>query len=112
MSFLNKLEERETFGFVIDSYSITVILELFFWIDPNFTDYPSMTLHFQGADWPLPKEYVYIFNTAGEKYFCVALLPDDRLTIIGAYHQQNVLVIYDVGNNRLQFAPVVCKGPK
>lgn len=86
--------------------------ELCYRQDPNFTDYPSMTLHFQGADWPLPKEYVYIFNTAGEKYFCVALLPDDRLTIIGAYHQQNVLVIYEVGNNQLQFAPVVCKGPK
>lgn len=58
MSFLNKLEERETFGFVIDSYSFTVILELFFWI----SEYP--------AAWLLPSDY-FIFICEDKRIYAI-----------------------------------------
>lgn len=42
------------------------------------------------------------------EFFCLAVVGDDRLTLLGAYQQTNHRFIYDVKVNQLRFAPVHC----
>lgn len=73
----------------------------------GFRQYAGLTFHFEGADLAVEPEFVYVKNSR-MRYFCVALLPFDGKTLIGAWQQQNTRFIYDLNLQQLQFAPQDC----
>ncbi|KAJ4839746.1 hypothetical protein Tsubulata_026023 [Turnera subulata] len=74
---------------------------------PDFNDFVTMTYHFEGANYVLDGKYVHYFdNDAG--YFCVALTPGNGRTILGAWHQQNMRIVYDGNIGALQFTTEDC----
>ncbi|KAL5804417.1 hypothetical protein ACOSQ3_031217 [Xanthoceras sorbifolium] len=95
-------------GFRLQRYYGQRNFELCYLKTSSFRSYPTMTYHFQGANFTMISEYVnVIYNRAG--YFCVTLLPNRyQKTIIGAWHQQNTRFIYDLNRGVLQFAPENC----
>jgi len=70
------------------------------------SNFPSMTFHFKGADYYLPKEnYIYVDSSG---IICLAMLPSSGMSIFGNFQQQNYHILYDNGRNMLSFAPTVC----
>lgn len=50
---------------------------------PQFTQFASMTYHFEGANYVVDPRYVNFYNhEAG--HFCVAMMPGNRKSILGA----------------------------
>ncbi|EEF39570.1 Aspartic proteinase nepenthesin-2 precursor, putative [Ricinus communis] len=76
----------------------------------TFHNYPSMAFHFQGADFFVEPEYVYL-TVQDRGAFCVALQPisPQQRTIIGALNQANTQFIYDAANRQLLFTPENCQ---
>lgn len=74
-------------------------------LQPGFKNYPSMTLHFEGANLQIPPENLFYFT---DDRFCLTLFGTPDLTILGAYQQQNVRFIYDVSNDKLLFSKEDC----
>lgn len=72
----------------------------------GFKNFLTMTYHFNGGDYVLDGKYVHYFNEE-DKYFCVALRPSTR-TIIGAWHQQNMRLIYNMNIGALQWVTENC----
>ncbi|KAF8700451.1 hypothetical protein HU200_034391 [Digitaria exilis] len=68
---------------------------------------PSMTLHFDGADMVLPADS-YMILDAG--LWCLAMQTNipGLPSILGNYQQQNMHILYDVGQETLSFAPANC----
>lgn len=79
--------------------------DLCYRIKPGFRNLPSMTLHFQGANLEIGPEN--LFRVVGDR-FCLALFSSRKLTMLGAYQQQNVRLVFDVGNDQLLFAKQDC----
>ncbi|KAK2639579.1 hypothetical protein Ddye_027374 [Dipteronia dyeriana] len=76
---------------------------------PDFQQHPTITYHFQGADYTVDSKFMTIhFGEQG--YFCVSILPGNGSSVLGAYHQQNMRIIYDGNNNSIQFYPENCAG--
>ncbi|GKV34452.1 hypothetical protein SLEP1_g42824 [Rubroshorea leprosula] len=48
------------------------------------------------------------FIDTEQAYFCVALVAGDKRTVLGAWHQQNMRVIYDLVTAGLQFEETNC----
>ncbi|KAI9184947.1 hypothetical protein LWI28_002757 [Acer negundo] len=72
---------------------------------PDFQQHPTITYHFQGADYTVDSKFTIIhFNG----YFCVSILPGNGGSVLGAYHQQNMRIIYDGNINSIQFHPENC----
>ncbi|XP_015898700.3 aspartic proteinase nepenthesin-2 [Ziziphus jujuba] len=74
----------------------------------DFHDFLTMTYHFERF-----AEYVVHSNDAhffDELYdiFCVAILPGSGPSILGAFHQQNKRIIYNLNDNVLQFVTETC----
>lgn len=70
------------------------------------TNFPTMTFHFKGADYNLPKEnYIYVDSSG---IICLAMLPSSGMSIFGNIQQQNYQILYDNGNNVLSFSRTVC----
>ena len=70
------------------------------------TKFPTITFHFKGADFNLPKEnYIYVDSSG---IICLAMLPSSGMSIFGNIQQQNYHILYDNGKNMLSFAPTVC----
>jgi hypothetical protein len=68
--------------------------------------FPTITFHFEGADFNLPKEnYIY---TDSSGIACLAMLPSSGMSIFGNIQQQNYQILYDNERNVLSFAPTVC----
>lgn len=73
---------------------------------PNgFTNFPNMTYHFQGADFHVPSANLFFFE---RKFFCLAMVTSPNVTILGAYQQRNVRIVYDLKDEMLSFAPEDC----
>jgi hypothetical protein len=80
----------------------------------NFTSdllFPNITLHFAGgADYVLPPENSFILDqqdTGG--LVCLAFISSPLpISIFGNFQQQNFHIVYDVGYNKLSFAPANC----
>jgi hypothetical protein len=67
---------------------------------------PKIVFHLAGADMELPREN-YMFVDAG--FMCLIMQGSDGdMTTIGNFQQQNMHIVYDVGNNKLFFAPAQC----
>lgn len=79
--------------------------DLCYRLKPGFRDYPSMTLHFQGANLEIGPEN--LFRVVSDR-FCLALFSSKKLTLLGAYQQQNVRLVFGVGNDKLLFAKQDC----
>ncbi|KAH6788785.1 hypothetical protein C2S51_003791 [Perilla frutescens var. frutescens] len=79
--------------------------DLCYRLKPGFKNYTSMTLHFQGAELEIGPDN--LFRTISDR-FCLALFGSTRLTLLGAYQQQNVKLVYDVGNQKLLFGKEDC----
>ncbi|CAN6205604.1 unnamed protein product [Urochloa humidicola] len=70
-------------------------------------DMPSMTLHFDGADMVLPAES-YMISDSGVWCLMMGNHTDGEPSILGNYQQQNMHILYDVGQETLSFAPTKC----
>jgi hypothetical protein len=68
--------------------------------------FPTITFHFKGADYHLPKENYIFVDSSG--IICLAMLPSMGMSIFGNFQQQNYHILYDNGRNMLSFAPTVC----
>jgi hypothetical protein len=73
--------------------------------------FPSMTFHFKGADYDVPKEN-YLFPDSTSDIVCLAMMPTNsnlgNMAIFGNVQQQNYQILYDNENNVLSFAPTAC----
>ncbi|PWZ12970.1 Aspartic proteinase nepenthesin-1 [Zea mays] len=69
---------------------------------------PSMTLHFNGADMVLPADSYMMSDDSG--LWCLAMQnqTDGEVNILGNYQQQNMHILYDIGQETLSFAPAKC----
>ncbi|PUZ72324.1 hypothetical protein GQ55_2G384900 [Panicum hallii var. hallii] len=68
---------------------------------------PSMTLHFDGADMVLPMDSYMILDSG---LWCLAMQnrTNGAMSTLGNYQQQNMHILYDVGQETLSFAPTKC----
>ncbi|KAF8669127.1 hypothetical protein HU200_051453 [Digitaria exilis] len=68
---------------------------------------PSMTLHFDGADMVLPAGS---YMTQDSNLWCLALQNQTygMPSILGNYQQQNMHILYDLGQETMSFAPADC----
>ncbi|KAK0601854.1 hypothetical protein LWI29_028086 [Acer saccharum] len=81
--------------------------QLCYYDKPGFHQHPTMTFHFQEADYLVEGRFMYIhFDEGG--FFCITILPGNGVSILGAHHQQNMRIIYDCNVNELQFYPINC----
>ncbi|KAK6132086.1 hypothetical protein DH2020_034152 [Rehmannia glutinosa] len=71
----------------------------------GFTEFPNMTFHFQGGDFRVPSGNLFMFQ---RRFFCLAMLESEKVTILGAYQQQNVRILYDLKDEMLSFASEDC----
>ena len=81
--------------------------QLCYYDKPGFHQHPTMTFHFQEADYAVEGRFMYI-NFDKEGFFCITILPGNGVSILGAHHQQNMRIIYDCNVNELQFYPINC----
>ena len=73
----------------------------------DFQDFATLTYHFEGADYVVDGKYVNYYNTRAA-YFCVALINGNGLSILGAFHQQNIRIIFNGNILAMQFSPENC----
>jgi hypothetical protein len=70
--------------------------------------YPSMVLHFDGADFALAPENVFVaLDTAGTT--CFAMAASNGFSILGNIQQQNHLIVHDLVNKRIGFKSANCE---
>lgn len=72
---------------------------------------PEFSLLFHdGTVWKFPVENYFIQPDPDQSVVCLAVLgaPENSLSILGNYQQQNFHVLYDVDKSRLGFAPMPC----
>jgi hypothetical protein len=88
-------------------------LDLCFVTDGSSTSFPSVTFHFKGADFDVPKDnyLVSVGNDGGDLVLCFAMAANTSaggISILGNIQQQNYQILYDNENNVLSFAPTAC----
>lgn len=72
---------------------------------------PEFSIIFtDGSVWRFPAENYFIQLDPEDAVICLAFMgtPQDSLSILGNYLQQNFHILYDVDNSRLGFAPMTC----
>ncbi|PPD94971.1 hypothetical protein GOBAR_DD08016 [Gossypium barbadense] len=94
---------RNAYQEVIEAFKV------FYYNKVGFRDFATMTLHFKGGDYLIDGKYMHYFSNKkkGEGYFCVALSKSSK-TILGAWQQQNMRIIYDMNGGRLQWVTETC----
>ncbi|KAL0306673.1 UNVERIFIED_CONTAM: Aspartic proteinase CDR1 [Sesamum radiatum] len=79
--------------------------QLCYWLRRGFSSFPNMTFHFQGANFEIgPKS---LFQVRSDR-FCLTIFANDNMTILGAFQQQNVRFVYDIGNQKVLFGKEDC----
>ncbi|XP_010267877.1 PREDICTED: aspartic proteinase nepenthesin-1-like [Nelumbo nucifera] len=82
-------------------------LDLCYVLPTNFNLFPNFIFHFRGADLEvIPENAFYVSRK--DRFFCLAMKPDQGLTTLGAMQQQNVRFIYDANRNALSFVSEDC----
>jgi len=72
----------------------------------NDFNFPTLTFHFEGADYNVePENYMYV-DASG--VICLAMLPSPNMSILGNFQQHNYQILYDVATNMFSFAPALC----
>ncbi|KAK0601114.1 hypothetical protein LWI29_021362 [Acer saccharum] len=74
---------------------------------PGFDAFPTLTYHFQGADYVVDGKNVD-FNYNYEGFFCVGIVPGAGVSILGAVHMQSMRIIHDGNIGAVQFYPENC----
>ncbi|KAL0406720.1 UNVERIFIED_CONTAM: hypothetical protein Slati_3985900 [Sesamum latifolium] len=103
---VNRAFERYFKGKLKKIDSIHWNLQPWYKLKPGFNDYPTMTFHFDGADYEA--EYTHVKDESLE-VTCTAVLPGKR-TIIGALQQWNTRFLFDINKNLLKFFKDDCAG--
>jgi Xylanase inhibitor C-terminal/Xylanase inhibitor N-terminal len=68
---------------------------------------PKFIFHFDGADLDLPaNNYMIADSTTG--LICLTVMGSRGMSILGNFQQQNIQILYDVGNEKLSFMPTQC----
>ncbi|KAK3199204.1 hypothetical protein Dsin_022619 [Dipteronia sinensis] len=75
----------------------------------DFDQHPSITYHFEGANYTVDSRFVITIFGVSESYFCVNVLKGNGVSILGANDQQNMRIIYDNNINSIQFVPEECE---
>lgn len=91
-------------------YGVSRSLEYCYRYHPKFRAYASMTLHFRTADYVVAPTYQY-FHFEQRGFFCVAVIlfpADGRKTVIGAWQQQDMRLLYDLKKGLIKFMPENC----
>lgn len=70
-----------------------------------FRYYPNMVFHFKGGDFEIGPENLFHFTS---DRFCLMMLGYDGMTVLGAFQQQNVRFVYDIGNQKVLFGKEDC----
>ncbi|KAL8031874.1 hypothetical protein ABFX02_13G057800 [Erythranthe guttata] len=86
--------------------------DLCYRVQQAFRSYPSMVLHFQGSNFEIGAANLFRFR---DDYFCLGMLGRQGMSmtmLLGAYQQQNVRFVYDVGNGKLLFGKEDCSQDK
>ncbi|KAJ7981719.1 aspartic proteinase nepenthesin-1-like [Quillaja saponaria] len=73
----------------------------------DFNSFPSMTYHFQDADFTVAPENVFLVNRE-DSYFALPIVGSDGLNLLGAAHQENTRIVYDLNIDSLWFVPEDC----
>lgn len=69
---------------------------------------PDMVFKFQGADYQLLAENLFVIVDSGLTTLCLAMGGSQGFSIIGNIQQQNHLVVYDLQAKRIGFAVANC----
>ena len=69
---------------------------------------PDMVFKFQGADYQLLAENLFVLVDAKASTLCLAMGGSQGFSIIGNIQQQNHLVIYDLEAKKIGFAVANC----
>ncbi|KAL8031868.1 hypothetical protein ABFX02_13G057200 [Erythranthe guttata] len=86
--------------------------DLCYRVQRAFRSYPSMVLHFQGSNFEIGAANLFRFR---DDYFCLGMFGRQGMSmtmLLGAYQQQNVRFVYDVGNRKLLFGNEDCSQDK
>ncbi|KVH99688.1 aspartic proteinase CDR1-like [Cynara cardunculus var. scolymus] len=75
--------------------------------DLDLSRVPTITFGFTGADVEFPRENVFIEVQKGVS--CLTIVPSVGVGIIGNLLQQNLLVGFDLVNNKVSFRPTDCR---
>ncbi|KAL2245560.1 aspartic proteinase CDR1-like [Sesamum indicum] len=76
----------------------------------GFRNFPSMVLHFEEANLEINGTSLFMFgrNFFMANFICLQLLGEPKTNILGVYQQQNIRLLYDLGNDKLSFARDSC----
>lgn len=76
----------------------------------GFRNFPSMILHFKGANLEVNGTSLFMFgrNLFLSNFICLQLLGEPKSNILGVYQQQNIRFLYDLGNDKLSFTRENC----
>ncbi|CAK9181454.1 unnamed protein product, partial [Ilex paraguariensis] len=81
----------------------------------GFQNLPSITFHFQGLNadllvrpWGVFQVVDKYHSSTHREYFCLAMIPGDIKSVIGAHQQANQRFVYDTKNNQMLFKSEVC----
>lgn len=73
----------------------------------GFVKLPSIIFHFDGANFHIPPENLFFYFN-GANFFCLAMAGSPNTTILGAFQQRNVRMVYDLKEEMLSFASEKC----
>ncbi|KAK3199225.1 hypothetical protein Dsin_022640 [Dipteronia sinensis] len=74
----------------------------------GFDQHPTITYHFEGADYTVDSRFVHTRFEGPITYFCLNVFKGNGMSILGANDQQNMRIIYDNNINSIQFFPEEC----
>ncbi|KAK3199546.1 hypothetical protein Dsin_022961 [Dipteronia sinensis] len=87
-----------------------VEFQLCYYYPPEgFNDYPTLTYHFEGADYVVDGKNVLVdFPDPEQRFFCVGLKKAEGWSVLGALLMQDKRIIIDGINSKIQFYPEQC----
>ncbi|KAL7152019.1 hypothetical protein ABFS83_04G069700 [Erythranthe nasuta] len=81
----------------------------------KYKNLPDVTFHLWGMEADFVMKAEAVFEVVGRsipmrvrEYFCLAMIRDSKVSVIGSYQQTNHRMIHDTKNKRLVFYPVDC----
>ncbi|XP_020086119.1 aspartic proteinase nepenthesin-2-like [Ananas comosus] len=84
-------------------------LKLCYRVPESFREWPSMALHFEGADLLLQPVNIFMTVKDWKRVFCFTMMPEiSGMTILGSSLQQKFRFVFDVAKQQLRFAPENC----
>ncbi|XP_020102985.1 aspartic proteinase nepenthesin-1-like [Ananas comosus] len=93
----------------VDPQRYMTDLKLCWLFQPSYESLmPSMTLHLQGAQMHIMWRQLFLIRRE-KGIFCIAMLPQDSSSVLGAYQQANTRFTFDLLQSQLAFNPENCE---